>query len=83
MENYVFDGEKDLNKEQLLEAGALSDEEEGFMKGYEDEEEVEECAECGTVVTPEKRVVRTINEEEYVFCSEACAEEFAETIKEE
>ncbi len=84
MGSYVFDEEKEVTEEQLLEAGEISDEEEGFVKGYaEDEEEIEECAECGIAVRPEKKIVKTINGEEYTFCSKACADDFEESIKEE
>ena len=53
--------------------------EEGFMKGYSDEEEVEECAECGTAIK-KKKVTREIEGEEYPFCSEICAKEFEESL---
>ncbi len=80
MESFVFDGEKDSTEEQLLDSGAMSDEEEGFMKGYSDDDEVEECAECGGAINPEKKVVREFDDEEYAFCSEACAKEFEENL---
>lgn len=57
----------------------LDEEEEGFMEGYEKEEEVVECAECGLAIK-KKKVTREIEGEEYVFCSNACADEFEETM---
>ncbi len=54
-----------------------------FMRGYAEDEEVIECAECGTAVKDEKRVLRKIQGEEYVFCSNSCATDFEESIVEE
>ena len=73
--NYNEDAPKDKH------AGD-EDTESGFMNGYVDEEEVEECAECGSAIH-EKKVVKTIDGETYVFCSEVCAKEFEETLGEE
>ncbi len=78
MENYVFDDEE--NAEKILEDEESSSDDEGFMKGYNDEAEANECAECGTAVTEEKKVVRKIEEDEYVFCSASCADEFEESM---
>ncbi len=61
-------------------AGEAEEEEEGFMEGYNEEEEIEECAECGVALKPGKRVAREIEGEEYLFCSQACALEFEETL---
>lgn len=52
----------------------------GFMDGYSDEGEVQECAECGSAVREAKKIVASIEGEEYTFCSKACAEEFKETF---
>ena len=41
MEDHLLNEDKDLNEEQLLDAGAMSDEEEGFVKGYNDEGEID------------------------------------------
>jgi hypothetical protein len=79
MANYQDEGEKDANEEQLLEGGALSGEEEGFIKGYSQDEEIEECAECGAAIDEEKKVVSKIKDEEYHFCSKECAKEFVES----
>lgn len=54
-----------------------------FMKSYDEDEKVEECAECGRSVKEEKRVVKEVEGEEYVFCSESCAREFEESLKKE
>jgi hypothetical protein len=74
MEEYNY-GE-DAPKEKLT---GDEDSESGFMKGYVDDEEVEECAECGSAIH-DKKVVKTIDGELYVFCSEICAKEFEETL---
>ena len=74
MEEYDYGG--DVPKEKLTEEEDL---ESGFMDGYSDDDEVEECAECGSAIH-EKRIVKSIEGEEYIFCSEICAKEFEETI---
>jgi len=77
MENFVFDGEENQK------AQTFDDEETaegGFMAGFVDEGEVEECAECGAAVADEKKVVKEIGDEEYLFCSELCAKEFEESL---
>jgi hypothetical protein len=79
MVDQLLNEDKDLNEEQLLESGAMSDEEEGFVKGYNDEGEIEECEECGKAIAEEK-VVKIIAGEPHTFCCEDCAKEFAESI---
>ncbi len=69
----------DKDKIEEEEEEEVEEEEEGFMQGYGEEEEVEECAECGLALK-KKRVTREIEGEEYGFCSNACADEFEETI---
>jgi len=54
----------------------------GFMRGYAEDEEVIECAECGTAVKEEKKVARKIGDEEYFFCSKMCAHDFEESVAE-
>ena len=54
--------------------------EDGFLKGYSEDEEVEECAECGGAVGEEKKVAKEIEGESYVFCSKHCKEEFEESF---
>lgn len=75
MENYVFDDEESGNKKPKEE-----EEEQEDLMNFEDEEEVKECAECGTAVKEEKKVVKEIDGEEYTFCSAQCAKEFEETL---
>jgi len=54
--------------------------EEGFLKGYTEDEEVEECAECGGAVGEEQKVAKEIEGESYTFCSKHCKEEFEESF---
>lgn len=74
MDDEYADKDKPEEEEEILD-----EEEEGFMEGYEKEEEVEECAECGLAIK-KKKVTREIEGEEYVFCSNTCADEFEETM---
>lgn len=76
MENYVFGDDTD-STEKVVE-DALESSEEGFLRGYSDEEEVDECAECGSAVSEEKRIEKEVDGEKLTFCSESCAEEFKE-----
>ncbi len=76
VENYAFD-EDENSTEKLLEE-SLETSEEGFLKGYSDQEEVGECAECGSAVNEENRVEKEVDGETLSFCSKSCAEEFEE-----
>lgn len=71
-----------MENENFAEEEKVIDEEadEGFMKGYEEDEEVEECAECGSAIKKEKKISLTIEGEEYNFCSDFCSKEFEETM---
>ena len=75
MEDYNAE-EGNVKKENYSEEEDL---EESFMKGYIDEEKVIECAECGGAIN-DKKFVKEVEGEPYVFCSETCAEEFEESI---
>ncbi len=77
MENYALD-EDENSTEKILEEG-LETPEEGFLKGYSDEEEVGECAECGSAVNEENRIEKEVDGETLAFCSKSCAEEFEES----
>ncbi|MBT4805530.1 TA0938 family protein [Candidatus Woesearchaeota archaeon] len=76
MEDYVDDAEP-VKKEQFIEEDDLDA---SFMKGYADDEKMDECAECGSAVNDEKKVSQEIEGEEYVFCSDVCLNEFKESI---
>ena len=53
--------------------------EEGFMKSYDDDEEVTECAECGTAIKG-KAHHRVLEGDKHTFCSKDCADEFEESV---
>lgn len=76
--------ENDPSEEQLLEQGEIESTEEAFLRGYAEDEEVTECAECGKAIEREdKRVSKEINNETYTFCSKDCAKDFEESVKTE
>jgi len=77
MDNYALDGDEN-STEKLMEE--LESSEEGFMKGYSDEEEVGECAECGSAVNEENKIEKEIDGETVTFCSKSCAVEFEENL---
>ena len=81
MEDIPIEGEQDATDQQMLDQGAMDSNEEGFMRGYSEEEEVPECDECGSAIR-ESKVVVAVGGEEHVFCSHTCAEEFAESVNE-
>ncbi|PIN76459.1 hypothetical protein COV17_02410 [Candidatus Woesearchaeota archaeon CG10_big_fil_rev_8_21_14_0_10_36_11] len=83
MENYNNEEEETPSEKHSVEEGNINSSEEAFMQGYMDDEEVEECAECGTAVEKEKKVVKEINGEELTFCSKTCAHEYEESLTEE
>ena len=73
--------ESPLQQEGEEEAeGEVDTPEEGFLKGYSEDEEVQECAECGGAVGEEKKVAKEIEGESYTFCSKHCKEEFEESF---
>jgi len=80
MENYIY--EEENTEDKTSEDEDLAGEEES-LDSYEEDEKVEECAECGTAIRKEKRMVREVNGDEHIFCSKDCADEYEETLKEE
>ena len=80
MEGLVFDGEHDATEEQMLEQGGLDSTEEAFMKGYSEDEDVTECAECGSAISEEKTITKEIDGEKNFFCSEKCVKDFKESM---
>ncbi len=80
MRSYVFDEEESSTSKESGDDDVES-EDEGFIKGFDDgDEQKEECAECGTAISKEKKVAKEIEGETYVFCSEECATEFEESL---
>jgi len=77
MESFVF--EEGTGEESIIDKEGELSEEEDFMKGFEEEDEVEECAECGSAIK-EKVVVKDISGDTLRFCSKVCAEEYEESV---
>ena len=75
--------EEDTLEEELNEPVIEEDEadDDAFAKGYKDEDEVLECAECGGAVKEGKKVIRAIAEEDYTFCCKECADDFQESLE--
>ncbi len=77
-DDFEFDEETNEGQQQGEEEVDSSDD--GFMQGYLDEEETKECVECGAAVREEKKTIREIDGETYVFCSDNCAKEFEDSM---
>lgn len=78
MVQYMNEGEESVESFST-EDGEISSEEEGFLKGFEDEEETIECAECGSAIH-EESVEKVIDGESMTFCSSVCAEDYADSL---
>ena len=52
---------------------------EAFMEGFEDEMEVDECAECGSDLR-EETFQKTIDGDSLSFCTTDCAKDYKDTI---
>ncbi len=82
MDEYTYDEHAEPKEEELLEDGEVTSSEEAFMKGYNDEADVPECAECGTAIERDEASPIEIEGEQYLFCSNVCQEEFKDTLGE-
>ncbi len=71
----VFNGE---NKGETYLAEEM-DAEDDYLAGFEDEEEVEECEECGAAIR-NNSVSREVNGEVFNFCCKECADEYEESV---
>ena len=82
-----YDLEGDTGEESEAESGdevEVSSEEEAFLQGYNEDEKVHICEECGSALREGKKSFhKEINGEDHTFCSKSCAEEFEETMKTE
>lgn len=76
-------GDEDIRNEEdtqeLEENDEISDAEEGFAEGYE--EDLARCAVCGKTITTEEPIELNIKGEHYMFCSTKHAEEFKKQHK--
>ena len=79
MEDYTLEANEENVESQVIEQGGLSSTEEGFMKGYMDEEEVRECSECGTALT-NSSIEKEVDGEDLGFCSKSCVQEYQEGL---
>ncbi|MDP2749263.1 MAG: hypothetical protein Q8O89_00340 [Nanoarchaeota archaeon] len=71
-EIYTEDG-----REKLMENDEIDDWEEGFMKGASGGGSSSKCINCGKVFIDETQIVsKDIDDREYWFCSEKCANVF-------
>ncbi len=68
----------ELDKESQEEEDLDDPFDEGIIKGYEAEEELPECAECGEVIRG-KPVQKTMEGEKFNFCSKDCHTDFEES----
>ena len=74
----TFEEENEVKEDDIL--TDEEEEDEGFTMGYAEDNETEECAECGLALRHKKKVTKPIEGEEYVFCSEDCAKDFEESM---
>lgn len=79
MENYISGNEDNIENVSVGDSEADSLEE-GFLKGYNEDENSLECAECGSAVDEERGFVQEIDGDKQIFCSKMCLEEFKEGI---
>ena len=64
-------------RDELEEDDEISPTEEAFMEGYEEEEKVAKCANCGKALLDIKTAVeREVKGQHYRFCSERCAKSY-------
>ena len=71
-------------RENLIDSDSISPEEQGFMKGYnEDDKEERKCFHCGDKFKEEAGTLREIEGEEYHFCCDECADEFEKSLESE
>jgi hypothetical protein len=77
---FYIESDPENQEEPSIEDGAVDSNEEAFMKGYNDDEKIEECEECGEALNPDNRLVQVIDEEQHIFCSKTCAKEYEESI---
>jgi YHS domain-containing protein len=66
-----------------VEEGGLDTSEEAFMKGYDNEEKIKECPECGASIEQDEEIIAKIDGENLVFCSKSCAEDYKEGLAED
>jgi len=64
-------------RDELEEDDEISPTEDAFMEGYEEEEKVAKCANCGkTLLDIKTAVEREFKGQHYRFCSEKCGRSY-------
>ena len=66
---------EDKSREGMLEDDDITAEDEGFMKGYEQEKSMAECARCHKILVRDF-IEMEVGDETLRFCSEKCAEKY-------
>ncbi len=77
MDDFTMEG---MQNQRFSEQSDMQEEEEDlFMKGFEDEDEVEECAECGRAIH-ENPIAKAIKGESLQFCTVECSDDHEESV---
>ena len=71
----VGDIYSDNFNETLEEEDEITEAEEGFMQGYNEDDLVKECANCQNILD-ENYIEHEFNNKKYGFCSKKCLREF-------
>jgi YHS domain-containing protein len=67
----------------LVEDDEMSPEEQGFINGFENEEDSTNCAYCKSIIiNQEKALSQEIENKTYLFCSQECQDNFQEDQEE-
>ncbi|HIJ11050.1 TPA: hypothetical protein HA278_03250 [Candidatus Woesearchaeota archaeon] len=74
MEDYYQEGDES-NKTQEEEQP-----EDGFMRGFMEDENVATCSECDAALDDEHSVKKELDGEMHGFCSDACLKEYEESM---
>jgi len=75
-----FDFSEQPSTEKNFESEELSSNEKAFLKGYLQEDKIQECAECGSALNEENLIVKEIDSEKCLFCCKECVKDYEESI---
>ena len=81
MESYNYDTDNGEER-ATVEEGGLDSSEEAFMRGYDNEEKIKECPECGVSIEEDEGIIIKIDDGKVTFCSKICAQDYQEGMKE-
>ena len=76
MESFIYEEEQE---EKTYGQESHDDDDDDYLKGFEDEEEVEECAECGSALR-DNCITKEVAGEVLKFCCEACVKDYEDSI---